>query len=36
MSERLYQMPFAKIYDLYLQKISRKGLTQAELDRVIT
>ena len=33
--ERIYKMPFASIYPLYLQKIEKKGRTQAELDTVI-
>ena len=34
--ERVYRMPFSRIYPLYLEKIERKGHTQAELDQIIT
>lgn len=34
-SERLYRMPFATVYPLYVQKLARKGRSQAELDQVI-
>lgn len=36
MSERLFNMPFAKLYPLYLQKVTRKQRTQAELDAVLS
>jgi hypothetical protein len=29
-------MPFARVYPLYVQKVTRKGRTEQELDRVIT
>ncbi len=32
---RVYKMPFSDIYPLYIQKVERKGRTQAELDEVI-
>lgn len=32
---RIYAMPFASIYPLYVQKVERKGRTRAELDEVI-
>lgn len=32
---RIYSMPFAKVYWLYLAKVERKGHTRAELDAVI-
>ena len=32
---RLYGMPFARIYPLYVAKVERKGRTTAELDEVI-
>jgi hypothetical protein len=32
---RVFSMSFAKVYPLYLQKVSRKGRTQEELDEVI-
>lgn len=33
--ERIFAMPVAKVYPLYLQKLERKGHTKAELDEVI-
>ena len=33
---RLYAMPFAKVYPLYVAKAERKGRTQAEVNRIIT
>lgn len=33
---RLYQYSFAAIYPLYLQKVTKKGRTEAELQAVIT
>ena len=33
---RIFGMSVAKVYPLYLQKLERKGHTQAELDEVIT
>ena len=33
--ERIYKMTFASIYPLYIQKVQKKGRTQAELDTVI-
>lgn len=37
MSEhRIYGMPFAKIYRLYVAKVERKGRSVAELDEVLT
>lgn len=35
MTERIFGMPVAKVYPLYVQKLERKGRTQAELDEVI-
>lgn len=32
---KIFQMPFAKVYPLYVQKVERKGRTQKELDEVI-
>ncbi len=32
---KLYSMPFAKIYPLYVDKLERKGRTQDELDETI-
>lgn len=34
-AERVYRMIFADVYPLYLQKVEKKGRTQAELDEVI-
>lgn len=36
MFERVFQYSFAKIYQLYLQKVTKKGRTQAELDDVLS
>lgn len=35
-NEKVYQMPFAKVYTLLLNKAVRKGRTQAEVDEVIS
>ncbi|MPM87533.1 hypothetical protein SDC9_134632 [bioreactor metagenome] len=35
-SPRIYQMSFAKVYQLYIAKASRKGRQQAEVDEIIT
>lgn len=32
---RIFGMPFAKVYPAYLNKLERKGRTQAELDEAI-
>ena len=32
---RIYTMIFAGVYPMYLQKVEKKGRTQAELDHVI-
>jgi hypothetical protein len=34
--ERVFEMPFASVYPLYVQKAERKGRTKAEVDEVIT
>lgn len=34
-NEKVYQMPFAKVYPLLVNKAVRKGRTQAEVDAVI-
>ena len=34
-NEKVYAMSFTKIYPLLLQKVERKGRTQAELDAII-
>lgn len=33
--ERIYQLSFAKVYPLYVQKAEKKGRTQAEVDQII-
>ena len=33
--ERIFGMPFASVYPLYVQKAERKGRTQAEVDEVV-
>lgn len=35
MPHRIYSMPFAKVYPLYIEKAERKGRTKAEVDKVI-
>lgn len=32
---KIYQMSFAKIYPLYIQKVEKKGRTKAEVDEII-
>lgn len=32
---RIFAMPFAKVYPLYVQKVEKKGRTKEELDEVI-
>jgi len=32
---RIYAMPFASVYPLYVAKAERKGRTQAEVDEII-
>ncbi|NBX23536.1 MAG: DUF2200 domain-containing protein [Microbacteriaceae bacterium] len=32
---RIYGMPFARVYPLYVTKLARKGRTQTELDEAI-
>ncbi len=34
-AHRIFAMPFAKVYPMYVQKAERKGRTKAEVDRVI-
>jgi hypothetical protein len=34
-NERLYNMPFARVYPLYITKVERKGRTKAEVDEII-
>jgi hypothetical protein len=33
---RIFALPFAQLYPLYVEKVERKGRTVAELDQVIT
>lgn len=33
---KIYEMPFAKVYPLYLKKVETKGRTKEELNTVIT
>ena len=35
-NNRLYAMPLAKVYPLYVAKAERKGRTKAEVDEIIT
>ena len=35
MSHRIYSMPFASVYPLYVAKAEKKGRTKAEVDEVI-
>lgn len=35
-NEKIYQMPFAKVYPLLVNKAMRKDRTQAEVDEVIS
>lgn len=34
-THRIYALPVASVYPLYLQKVERKGRTQDELDEII-
>ena len=34
-AHRIFTTPFASVYPLYVQKATRKGRTQAEVDRII-
>jgi hypothetical protein len=33
---RIFQMPFARVYPLYIAKAERKGRTKQEVDAIIT
>lgn len=35
-NQRIFTMPFARVYPLYVQKAAKKGRTQEEVDQVIT
>lgn len=32
---KVFKMPFASVYPLYIQKVEKKGRTKAELDEII-
>jgi hypothetical protein len=34
-SHRIYAMPFAKVYPMYIQKAEKKGRTKDEVDQII-
>jgi hypothetical protein len=34
-NQRLYEMPLASIYPLYIAKVEKKGRSKAELDEII-
>ena len=34
-THRIFDMPFASVYPLYVQKAVRKGRTQDEVDRIV-
>lgn len=34
-NERVFRMPFASVYPLYIQKAEKKGRTKAEVDTII-
>ncbi len=34
-NERIFSMPFAKVYPLYIQKAERKNRTKEEVDQII-
>lgn len=34
-NNRLFKMPFADVYPLYIQKAGKKGRTKEEVDRII-
>lgn len=34
-NQRVYKMPFAKVYPMYVAKAQKKGRTKAEVDEVI-
>jgi len=34
-NSKIFKMPFASVYPLYIQKIEKKGRTKAELDEII-
>ncbi len=32
---KIFSMPFAKVYPMYVQKVERKGRTKGEVDQII-
>jgi hypothetical protein len=34
-NEKVFKMPFATVYPLYIKKVERKGRTKEELDEII-
>ena len=34
-NEKLFNMPFAKVYACYVQKAERKGRTRGEVDEIL-
>lgn len=34
-AHRIFAMPFAKVYPMYVQKAEKKGRTKAEVDQII-
>lgn len=34
-NNRIYKMPFSRVYPLYIAKVEKKGRTQSEVDEVI-
>lgn len=34
-NHRIYTMPFAKVYPLYVEKVEKKGRTKEEVDEII-
>ena len=34
-NQKIFKMPFARVYPMYIQKVEKKGRTKAELDTVI-
>lgn len=34
-NQRIFKMPFAKVYPLYIKKVERKGRTKEEVDTII-
>ena len=36
MNDRIYKMPVAAVYPLYIKKAEKKGRTKSEVDKIIT